>query len=66
MAEMATILNVVNERDLKGSYDSRMTSVENIENRERKRMSAGEMEDERAVRFEGEDIEVWRLVSASG
>lgn len=29
-------------------------------------MSAGEMEDERAVRFEGEDIEVWRLVSASG
>jgi len=43
-----------------------MTSVENIENRERKRMSAGEMEDERAVRFEGEDIEVWRLVSASG
>lgn len=57
------------ERYLKATYNSRMTSVENIENRERERelgMSAGEMEDERAVRFEGEDIEVWRLVSASG
>lgn len=29
-------------------------------------MSAGEMEDEKAVKFEGADIEVWKLVSASG
>lgn len=55
------------ERYLKATYNSRMTSVENIENRERELgMSAREMEDERAVRFEGEDIEVLRLVSASG
>lgn len=47
------------ERYLKATYNSRMTSVENMENRERESWeSAGEMEDERAVRFEGEDIEV--------